>query len=419
MTEPDVGLAATRGLTLLVTGRCNLRCSYCYQGARPAAGARMPWEIARRAIELLVESAQPRLTLDLSGGEPLLEPALVHRIVAYARERVPDRRRLAIVLTTNGTRLTPELFGRLAEQDVTVRLSHDGVREAQRQRGEGTFERLDRLLVRLRAEQSSALRSHLEVVATVSAASAPYLARSVSYLLATGAGKVNVAARFTPDPEWRPEMLDVLREQADRVIEASLDLWRGERRCPVSFLEPAPHRSDPGGPGFASCGALSGRSLCVDWRGRCWPCPALADSAAQSRGRQTAASGAFLLGLLDAGIERRLEILAAAAPALAGAAERAAMRSSYGECRTCEVRRECLVCLAAVYGQDAKGGERRVPDLVCAFNQVALAARRTYHERRSGNGGAKTGEAAHGSLQEICELLRAAVAGPASPPPGR
>ncbi|MEW6338656.1 MAG: radical SAM protein [Acidobacteriota bacterium] len=419
MTEPDAGLAATRGLTLLVTGRCNLCCSYCYQGARPAAGARMPWEIARRAIDALVESAHPRLTLDLSGGEPLLEPALVHRIVAYARERVPDRRRLAIVLTTNGTRLTPEHFHRFAEQDVTVRLSHDGVREAQRQRGEGTFERLDRLLARLRAEQSSGVRAHLEVVATVNAASAPYLARSVSYLFATGARKVNVAARFTPDPEWRPEMLEVLREQMDRVIEASLDVWRAERRCPVSFLEPAPHRSDPGGPGFATCGALSGRSLCVDWRGRCWPCPALADSAPESGGRQTGAPGAFLLGRLDAGIERRVEMLAAAAPALAGAAERPALRSSYGECRTCEFRRECLVCLAAVSGQDAGGGERRVPDLVCAFNQVALAARRTYHERRSGNGGANASEGTRGSLEEICELLRAAVGGRAQPPHGR
>lgn len=118
-------------LVLEVAQACNLRCTYCYAGGGTYGGTArlMRPELARRAARFLVEASagRERVTLVLFGGEPLLNFEAVAAAVlegeAAAREH---GKQLAVSLTTNGTRFTPEAIAFLGEHRVAVSVSIDG-----------------------------------------------------------------------------------------------------------------------------------------------------------------------------------------------------------------------------------------------------------------------------------------------------
>ena len=103
-------------LVLMVTHACNLRCSYCYGGAKLQRC--MQPEIGFAAVDRAVRSIDADGTLELSffGGEPLLEAGLITELVQYADAATADADvRLHLSMTTNGTLLDP-----LAWQAMTL-----------------------------------------------------------------------------------------------------------------------------------------------------------------------------------------------------------------------------------------------------------------------------------------------------------
>jgi uncharacterized protein len=78
-------------VTLFLTGRCNLRCSYCYADGGENHST-MPWEIAREALDFVVDNAaatgRRAVKIVFHGdGEPTLAWRLMQRAVAYAERR--------------------------------------------------------------------------------------------------------------------------------------------------------------------------------------------------------------------------------------------------------------------------------------------------------------------------------------------
>jgi uncharacterized protein len=63
----------------------------------------------------------------LSGGEPTLEPALLRRCVEYLRSAAPPGFAVDCSLATNGTLVDDDLLAFLADHDVGLDLSFDGV----------------------------------------------------------------------------------------------------------------------------------------------------------------------------------------------------------------------------------------------------------------------------------------------------
>jgi 12,18-didecarboxysiroheme deacetylase len=119
------------------TRTCNLKCVHCYAGseARQYEGE-MTTEEAKAMIDDLAAFGAPVLLF--SGGEPCIRPDLVE-LMHYAKER--GRR---VVISTNGTLITPELARQFAEVGLSyVGVSLDGGRATQDKfRGmEGSFDR--------------------------------------------------------------------------------------------------------------------------------------------------------------------------------------------------------------------------------------------------------------------------------------
>jgi len=101
--------------------KCNLDCHYCYSFDNRVKG--MSEETARASIDWL-HSTTCRV-LALMGGEVVLRPKFVHKVVDYAA-----RKGFWIYIPTNGRLLKPDVIDRLADAGVaTFNLAVDAVDE--------------------------------------------------------------------------------------------------------------------------------------------------------------------------------------------------------------------------------------------------------------------------------------------------
>ncbi len=371
------------GVQLMVSGRCNLACSYCYQDRRRVRAA-MGWGTARAALDEVLAGQPEELGVEFSGGEPLLEPALIRRAVAYVERRRGDREVLFVV-TTNGTLLTRELLDYFVEHGCEIRLSFDGVAAAQDLRSPGTFAVLDRLLDLLREEYPAYYRESVDVGVTLNVRSLPHLAESVRYLLAKDLANIGIAPQSTWEADWGPGTRDALQAQVDEILEDSLRHWTCTGRVPLKFLSPAPTRSPHAPAGDFLCGSVRGEALVVDPDGHTWACPVFAASVRDLP--PLAAEASRVLGLGDVrggGLRRRMRRLPGRALGLGVFTNKRAKRSSYGRCRDCRFLAECYVCPAAICSIPDNADPNRVPDFVCAFNQVTLQAHERFDEMTGG-----------------------------------
>ena len=174
-------------ISLLLTERCNLRCTYCY--ARGGDGAQtLPFAAAVAGIDWIVgnavETGSPRVTVHLhGGGELTLVWGLVQRIVTYAHT-LATRHDLQLRLTagTNGVMSTARAH-ELAEMVDEATISVDGLpavhnRQRPTTHGHQTFEQVLRT-VRIFAEHGVDHGLRLTVTAT----SIDQLPAGVAYLI--------------------------------------------------------------------------------------------------------------------------------------------------------------------------------------------------------------------------------------------
>jgi uncharacterized protein len=78
-------------VVLFLTNECNLRCTYCYASAGEHTKSRMPWEIAKAAIDQVAAEVRkhdlPSMSLGFhGGGEPTMNWPILKRAVEYARD---------------------------------------------------------------------------------------------------------------------------------------------------------------------------------------------------------------------------------------------------------------------------------------------------------------------------------------------
>jgi MoaA/NifB/PqqE/SkfB family radical SAM enzyme len=106
---------------LFTEWKCNLDCHYCWAFDNRVKG--MTEDTAKRAIDWLHDSGCR--VLALMGGEPLLRPAFVHKVVYYAAKKG-----FWVYLPTNARLLKPDVIDRLGDAGVaTVNFAVDAVDE--------------------------------------------------------------------------------------------------------------------------------------------------------------------------------------------------------------------------------------------------------------------------------------------------
>ena len=106
---------------LFTEWKCNLDCHYCWSYDNRVKG--MTEDTARRAIDWLHET--PCRVLAPTGGEPLLRPDFVHKVIYYAAKKD-----FWVYLATNARLLRPEVTDRLADAGIaTINFAVDTIKE--------------------------------------------------------------------------------------------------------------------------------------------------------------------------------------------------------------------------------------------------------------------------------------------------
>src|SRR5688572_4103036 len=101
--------------------KCNLDCHYCWSYDNTIKGMTEP--TAKRSMDWLHSTGNRFLAL--MGGEPLLRPRFIHKIVYYAAKKD-----FIVYLPTNGRLMKPDVIDRLGDAGLgTVNLAVDVIRE--------------------------------------------------------------------------------------------------------------------------------------------------------------------------------------------------------------------------------------------------------------------------------------------------
>jgi uncharacterized protein len=113
-------------LVLNISNACNLRCKYCYaNGGNYKSDERMmSVDVAKDALDLFFEKFKAIDTIQLFGGEPLLNRELMDFVCEYVKEISPQTR---IGLVTNGTLIDDDFIKLVKKYNIMVTVSYDGV----------------------------------------------------------------------------------------------------------------------------------------------------------------------------------------------------------------------------------------------------------------------------------------------------
>jgi uncharacterized protein len=125
--------SAVSHLVLCMTEMCNLRCGYCvysgeYEYFRRHGAINMDVSIACQAVDFFNQhsSKEENPSIGFYGGEPLLRFGEIKKVTKYVRKTF--KRPVLLLVTTNGTNLTPEVIHFLIEEGFQVQVSLDGPR---------------------------------------------------------------------------------------------------------------------------------------------------------------------------------------------------------------------------------------------------------------------------------------------------
>lgn len=114
-----------RQLIIVINHRCNLRCRYC---PTFLSLSRIDYDSAVIAVDLFLNRKAKEYIIKFSGGEPLLNFALLRDIITFARNKARLRRKnVQFQITTNGTLLNNKILNFLKEgRDAELIISLDG-----------------------------------------------------------------------------------------------------------------------------------------------------------------------------------------------------------------------------------------------------------------------------------------------------
>jgi uncharacterized protein len=120
--------ALITNLRLNVCNSCNMSCKYCY--VDQSTNARMDWPTAQKALNsffhLQRKHGHTYCLIRFFGGEPLLNWPLIEQVLEYV-ESLKTKIKINYILNTNGTIMVKEIAKKLADNQVNIAVSLDGV----------------------------------------------------------------------------------------------------------------------------------------------------------------------------------------------------------------------------------------------------------------------------------------------------
>lgn len=116
----------------VLTNRCNMHCKYCQaQSEKSEVYGFMTKEIAKKAVDIALQSPDSMLTFEMQGGEPLLNFDVMKYLIEYTEDNKKDKQ-IFYSITTNGTLINDDILNFFEKYKVSVSISLDGSQTIQR-----------------------------------------------------------------------------------------------------------------------------------------------------------------------------------------------------------------------------------------------------------------------------------------------
>lgn len=252
----------TRTVTLTVTEKCNLACTYCYEHHKSAAD--MTFETAKRIIdgELRERTPKENTYIEFFGGEPFMNFGLIKQVCDYVRSFYKGK--LRFHACTNGTLVHGEVQEWILanKRDFSVALSADGTKAAHDINRSNSFDDIDfRFFVENFPEQP--------VKMTVSKETLPMLAEGVIYLTELG---FEISCNLAYGIDWNDgDNVRVLEEQLDKLIDWYLAHPEAKRCRMLDYMIEVLARPSADGRHTKYCGTGTAM-VCYGTDGKAYPC---------------------------------------------------------------------------------------------------------------------------------------------------
>lgn len=138
-------------IAIFVAQECNMACVYCYgQGGEYANKGMMSADTAFKSVDWLMKNSNgiESVNIGFFGGEPLMNFALIQKVVKYAKQEAEKRgKKVTFGITTNAALLSERRIAFLRDENINPIVSFDGSPEIQnRQRpyknGKGSYNKV-------------------------------------------------------------------------------------------------------------------------------------------------------------------------------------------------------------------------------------------------------------------------------------
>lgn len=324
-------------LTLHLTERCNLHCTYCYErhGRHD-----LSFEKAIRAIR---ECAwEPNSGIIFFGGEPLLRKELIFQIIEWCETKWPHNFHYKV--TTNGL-LIDEPFLQQAEQSsLLIAMSYDGLPAAH------DLFRLDAC----GAGSAGALESKLDlllthrpyapIMMTVNPETVSAFAEGVAWLYAKGARYLICSLNHAVD--WDKQALSQLKKQYHTLAQWFLDRYQSGEKVYFSPFDKV--IASLVVQGYCNSCRFGLRQVSVSADGRYYPCVQFVDDVA------------FELGAVGKGLDHAMQMRLFAEN-----------EKTNPECENCAIQSRCHARCACLNRQ-ATGNYKTVAPLLCEHERIVI-----------------------------------------------
>lgn len=208
-----------------VTTKCNMRCSYCYEGNEKESFI-LDKKTADEIVSFILSKVnKSEITIiDFHGGEPLLNFSAIKYIVEKLKNEYSEYD-FTYGITTNGTINTPDILDFLAKNfSYSLSVSLDGTRNAHDSNrllasGEGSYYKaMDTALILLKNKKRHDLRVRMTVVPN----NVEELAEGVIDLIEKGF-KIIIPVVDCYDKSWEKSDLEIIRVQLGTIKEYLID----------------------------------------------------------------------------------------------------------------------------------------------------------------------------------------------------
>jgi uncharacterized protein len=201
-------------ITLHLTTRCNMRCSYCY--SPPTERMDMTSEIIERTVSLSRSFSPANTGIIFFGGEPLLRKDLITETIERCRRDEKETgSSFHFKVTTNGLLLDRPFLEFAQKYRLQVAMSIDGIEEAHDQHRKTqshapTFELIEKKIDLLLSFQPYAYAFMTVTPETVS-----YYSESVNFLFEKGFRYIIASLNYAG--EWESRSLKRLQKEYRRL----------------------------------------------------------------------------------------------------------------------------------------------------------------------------------------------------------